>query len=299
MPELSFQHRRRMRAFGLAGGGAAAVAALLLAALIALTAGPRPSLAQASAPLLRAPDGRALAMTFEADFRRPQDAPGRSRLWRTTYGDGHDNGPSQRNISSNHELQVYIDPDYAAELNPLAVRDGVLEITARPTPEIQAAKLWGFRYISGLITTQPSFAQRYGYFEISARLPQGKGLWPALWMLPADMTWPPEIDIMESIGDPLTAYMSVHGKAASPYTKQVTLADRGFHTYAVSWDARELVWYVDGAEVSRQPTPPDMDKPMYLLANLAVGGIWPGAPDEATRFPATFAIRYIRAYKFA
>ena len=72
-----------------------------------------------------------------------------------------------------------------------------------------------------------------------------------------------------------------------------------FHTYAVSWDRDLLIWYVDGREVRRQPTPMDMHKPMYLLANTAIGGDWAGAPDATTPFPAHFVIDYIRAYRFA
>jgi beta-glucanase (GH16 family) len=153
--------------------------------------------------------------------------------------------------------------------------------------------------VSGLITTQPSFAQAFGYFEAGLQLPAGKGLWPALWLLPIDMTWPPEIDIMESIGDPLTAYMSTHSKAEADFTQKVAVDGPGFHTFAVSWDPGSVVWYVDRRVVARKPTPADMHKPMYLLANLAVGGTWPGAPDDSTRFPARYRIAFIRAYRFA
>ena len=76
------------------------------------------------------------------------------------------------------------------------------------------------------------------------------------------------------------------------------ISPNGFHIFAASWDPQEIIWYVDGREVRRQPTPPDMNKPMYLLANLAVGGHWPGAPDASTSFPARMSIDYIRAYKF-
>jgi beta-glucanase (GH16 family) len=93
--------------------------------------------------------------------------------------------------------------------------------------------------------------------------------------------------------------MSVHSTTGEPYTKEVKLADNGFHTFAVSWDSQQLIWYVDGTEVSRRATPADMHKPMYFLANLAVGGVWPGAPDSTTSFPANFLLEYVRAYKFA
>jgi beta-glucanase (GH16 family) len=118
-------------------------------------------------------------------------------------------------------------------------------------------------------------------------------------MLPADQTWPPEIDIMESIGDPGTVYASIHSTNAPAFTQSVSLARGGFHTFAVSWDAQRIEWFVDGAPVATRSTPADMNKPMFLLANLAVGGAWPGAPDTSTRFPAALSIRYIRAYQFS
>ena len=163
-----------------------------------------------------------------------------------------------------------------------------------------SAQLGGYRYFSGLISSQPSFAQTYGYFEMRAKIPRGKGLWPAFWMLPADFSWPPELDVMESIGDPSAYYTTAHSAVTKMAAGLKTdIAPDAFHTFAVAWDEKQIVWYVDGREVNRQPTPPDMHKPMYLVANLAVGGNWPGSPDGATRFPARMTIDYIRAYRFA
>jgi beta-glucanase (GH16 family) len=131
-----------------------------------------------------------------------------------------------------------------------------------------------------------------------AELPQGKGLWPAFWMLPKDGGWPPEIDIVESIGDPGHVYMTAHSKFGKAHGIEANITPNVFHTFAVSWDRHELIWYIDGTETGRMRTPDDMHKPMYLLANLAVGGRWPGAPDATTRFPAKLMIDYIRAYRF-
>lgn len=237
-------------------------------------------------------------MSFDQGFTGPGAALP-SRVWRTTYGDGRTDDIGSRTIASNGELEVYVDPEFRGlGLNPFQLHDGVLSILASPLTPAEGARLGGRQYASGLISTQPSFSQLYGYFEIRAELPRGKGLWPALWMLPADMSWPPEIDIMESIGDPRTVYASLHTKTGDGFTQDVQLAGAGFHTYAVSWDSRQLIWYVDGREVVRKPTPADMHEPMYLLANLAVGGRWPGAPDRTTRFPAAFSIQFVRAYRF-
>jgi beta-glucanase (GH16 family) len=292
------------------GGAIVRIAATLaVLALLALAFLARPSAGAAGgapadeSPLTASPDHRPLKLTFGSDFQSFAANPGRDRIWRTTYGDGKENGPAARTLSGNSEQELYVDPAFgerigAPKLNPFSETGGVLRITAKPADPALAAKLAGLRYVSGMISSQPSFSQLYGYFEARAKLPAGKGLWPALWMLPADMSWPPEIDIMESIGDPLTAYMSVHSTTEAAHSQKTMLADSGFHTFAVSWDPRQIIWYVDGVEVARRPTPADMHKPMYLLANLAVGGNWPGSPDSATAFPASFQIAYVRAYQF-
>jgi beta-glucanase (GH16 family) len=243
-------------------------------------------------------------MTFHDEFDQFRPWNGKTGLWRTTFGDGKLTGVEQRTLQANGELEVYVDADMADAagkigVDPFKVKDGVLEITAARTTPPVAARLKNYGYTSGLITTQPSFSQRYGYFEMRARLPQGKGLWPAFWLLPADLSWPPEIDVMESVGDPTRAYVTAHSKTAKAEGIEVRLTPGEFHVFAVSWGPEMLVWYVDGREVGRQPTPPDLNKPMYMLANLALGGGWAGAPDGTTPFPATYAIDYIRAYRFA
>ena len=168
-----------------------------------------------------------------------------------------------------------------------------------PTPPELRPLLKNYAYMSGVITTQPSFSQTYGYFEMRAKLPRGKGLWPAFWLLPLDQSWPPEIDVMESIGDPSQVYVTTHSKTTKAPGFEPKIAPDEFHTFAVSWDASDVIWYIDGKEVGRHATPADMHKPMFMLANLAVGGNWPGRPDASTRFPATYEIDYIRAYRFA
>jgi len=260
--------------------------------------------AQDEVPLRATPDGRALVLTFADEFDSFRPLRGRSGVWRTTFGDGTHLGLDRRSLPTNGELQLYVDPDISGargslNLNPFSVRDGVLEITAAPTPPELKPLLNNYAYMSGVITTQPSFTQTYGYFEMRARLPRGKGLWPAFWLLPADQSWPPEIDVMESIGDPSQVFVTTHSKATKAEGFERRIAGDEFHTFAVSWDANDVVWYIDGKEAGRHKTPADMHKPMYMLANLAVGGNWPGAPDARTRFPATYEIDYIRAYRFA
>ena len=124
-------------------------------------------------------------------------------------------------------------------------------------------------------------------------------MWPAFWLLPADFDWPPEIDVMESIGDPSKVYVTAHSKprrTAGPRSLSRLMASTPTRSAGTP---RQLVWFVDGREVKRLPTPSDMHKPMYMLANVALGGDWAGAPDATTPFPPHYVIDYIRAYRFA
>jgi hypothetical protein len=288
--------RTRSRRAG--GGGKLAALGLALALAACLKA---PSTAAATAPLSRSPDGRPLVMTFSDEFdsfRRWSNGKG---VWRTTYRDGHAADEFDvRTLKNNKEVELYVDPEFAhLGLDPFRVRGGMREIRAEPAPPQAQAALRGYRYVSGLITTQPSFSQTYGYFEMRAKLPAGKGVWPAFWLVPKDLSWPPEVDIMESVGDPSKYYVTYHSNVAKDSGTEVPIAPEQFHTFAASWDARNVIWYVDGREVKRLPTPPDMHKPMFMVANLALGGDWAGSPDATTPFPATYSIDYIRAYRFA
>src|SRR4051812_466582 len=213
----------------------------------------------------------------------------------------------------NNELEWYVDPTYQpsngepALPNPFSIADGILDITAAPTdPSIQSL-IDGQQYTSGMINTFHSFSQTYGYFEMRAELPAGQGIWPAFWLLPQDGSWPPEIDIMEMLGDdPETLYTTVHSLAPgqtpgnhtmSQGVSNVAEMSSGYHTYGVDWQPDMLTFYFDGQEVYRTPTPADLNKPMYMIANLAIGGTWPGDADSTTRFPAQMNIDYIRAYQ--
>ncbi len=264
-----------------------------------------------SDPLSKSPDGRALSLAFSDDFDIFNRWTGHSGTWRTTFRDGRaDDDFELRSLKWNKELELYVDPDMRAGgdgrtpgavlgLNPFTVANGQLSITARPAPNELSGRLQGYRYISGLISSQPSFSQTYGYFEMRAKLPRGKGVWPAFWLLPADLSWPPEIDVMESVGDPSRVYVTAHSNAAKAAGTEVGVTPDAFHVFAVSWDPQNLIWFVDGREVKRQSTPPDMHRPMYILANVALGGDWAGAPDASTPFPVALTIDYIRAYRFA
>lgn len=279
------------------GGGQAV--ALLLALTLGACAPPRAS--AAAGPLKTSPDGRPLALAFDDEFDSFRPWIGGKGVWRTTYKDGRAADEFDlRTLKGNKEAQLYVDPGFQRlGLNPFHVANGVLEIRAEPAPQGAQAALRGYRYVSGVITTQPTFSQTYGYFEMRAKLPRGKGVWPAFWLLPADLSWPPEVDIMESVGDPSKYYVTYHSNAAKDGGTEVPITPDAFHVFAVSWDSKDVVWFVDGREVKRLPTPPDMHKPMFMVANVALGGDWAGQPDASTPFPASLSIDYIRAYRFA
>ncbi len=169
----------------------------------------------------------------------------------------------------------------------------------------------GKNYTSGAITSYGRFSQTYGYFEMRAKIPEGRGLWPAFWMLPQSQAWPPEIDIMEILGqDPRIVHQTLHyldpalvtsanpsGKTANGHAFTGPDFSYDYHTYALSWRPEALIFYVDGVERHRI-TNFVPNTPMYILANTAIGGQWPVPPDFTTPFPSYYDIDYIRAYKY-
>ncbi len=193
-------------------------------------------------PLAAAPDGRALTLVFADDFQVFQPWNDRGGVWRATLGDGLLFSREREDPALRSESADASAPGVAG-LDPFSIDRGVLEITAQPTPANAMTAVEDYPYVSGLISTQPSFAQTYGYFEMRAELPRGKGLWPAFWMLPKDDSWPPEIDIVESIGDPSRVYMTAHSKHGKSASVEARVTPNAFHTFAVSWDpaAADLV----------------------------------------------------------
>lgn len=250
------------------------------------------------------PAAQGWPISFAEDFHQLDISEGSGHRWQSQFVFG------QRTLPTNHESELYVDPSFTGTgktplgLNPFAVHDGTLTITASEADPALRAKLGvsGARYLSGLLTTAQSFQQTYGYFEMRAKTPSGKGLWPAFWLLPPDGKWPPEIDVMEVLGhDPAKLYVSAHTAESGQHkgiTKALKVPDTsaGFHTYGVLWTRQDLTWFFDGCRVAGLPTPADLHGPMYMLINLAVGGTWPGYPDRSTRFPAEFKVQQVRAF---
>lgn len=242
-------------------------------------------------------DSSTFHLSFDDEFNSFTSSPNGSTGWQTTYYFGG------RSLPSNGEQEYY--SDSTVGVNPFSVQNGELTITAAPgsNPE-------GLAYNSGLITTEGDFTQTYGYFEIRAEVPAGQGMWPGFWLLPADKSWPPEIDVLEAFGATNAngegGANQVHVNAISHALTDtgnssgggewVTIPDNiytGYHTYGVDWEHDYITFYIDGTEVYQVATPSDMNKPMYMLANVAVGGPWVG---NATGEAGQMKIDYIRAY---
>ena len=239
------------------------------------------------------------ALAFDDEFDSFQSSPrGGSVGWATELPFWN----AEHTLSGNNEAEYYVDSSQPN--SPFSVTNGVLNIQASAASTTGANPL-GLAYNSGAITTYKSFSQLYGYFEIRAQLPGGAGLWPAFWLMPTNFKPGPEIDAFEVLGDrPNVLYASVHGATPGSSVEQpVLVADTSaaFHTYGVDWGPQKTVFYMDGQVIATIATPADMDVPMYMILNLAVGGTgsWPGAPTAQTQFPANLKIDYVHAYQTA
>src|SRR5690348_9621237 len=238
-------------------------------------------------------DLSAFKLTYDDEFNSFDSSPDGSHGYQTTFYFGG------RSLPSNGEQEYY--SDSTVGVNPFSLQNGELTITAAPgsNPE-------GLAYNSGLITTEGSFTQQYGYFEARIEAAQGQGMWNGFWMLPADKSWPPEIDIMEAFGadngrgeggafqnhvNSITHDYSTGGGGNWVATPS-SIYD-GYHTYGVDWEADYTTFYMDGQEIYKVATPSDMHSPMYLLNQLAVGGPWVGNANGET---GQEKIDYIRAY---
>jgi beta-glucanase (GH16 family) len=215
----------------------------------------------------------------------------------------------------NQERQYYTDRAENVSLDGA----GNLVITARAEPASSSRRCWygSCRYTSARLKTKGKLETTYGRFEARIRVPRGQGIWPAFWMLGADIDrvdWPRcgEIDVMENIGrEPSIVHGTIHGpgySGASGISGADTLATGpladDFHVFAVEWAAGEIRWLFDGAEYHRI-TPADLpagapwvfDHPFFMLLNVAVGGGWPGDPDSSSVLPQEMRVDYVRVYR--
>jgi len=245
----------------------------------------------------RADPGWSLA--WEDDFNQPDGSSPDSAKWDFSIGTGN-------NGWGNFECQYY-----TTRTNNVRVENGRLVINAL------AEEFRGRHFTSARLLTKGKWLWTYGRFEARIKIPRGQGVWPAFWMLGANIDavgWPRcgEIDIMENIGrEPTLVHGTIHGPGYSggkskgglcSLPNDSTFAD-DFHLYAVEWTTNQIRWYVDSQHyfsVTPASLPPGtawvFDQPYYLLLNLAVGGKWPGNPDATTVFPQSMIVDYVRVY---
>lgn len=257
--------------------------------------------------------------TSEETSAAVPELDGYSLLWNDEF-DGETMDETKWNYEphqpgwTNNELQ-----EYTTSTDNVFVRDGNLVLKAIKTEKDGKAY-----YTSGKVTGQNKTDFLYGKVVVSAKVPEGKGLWPAIWMMPKNENvygqWPKcgEIDIMESLGnDTSISYSTIH--YGEPHAEQQgTITKTGaesfsakFHEYSVEWEPGEMRFYTDDelvltvndwfTAISGQdelPYPAPFDQPFFVQLNLAVGGNWPGNPDASTDFSkAEFLIDYVRVYQ--
>lgn len=263
-----------------------------LAVALAACAGPAP---QPGGPRLAPPPGHQLVWSDEFD----RDGLPDPRKW------SHDTGRNREGWYNN-ELQYYA----GARAENTVVRDGRLHLTARHETLAGAADWGGQHYTSARLITRGLAAWTYGFFEIRARMPCGKGTWPALWLVGAGGRWPEdgELDIVEHVGsNPERISSAVHTAAAAGGTAVsgkmwVPDACQAMHDYQMLWTA-EGVWFgVDGVVHWHYPRPATdprawpFDRPQFLVMNIAVGGDL-GGPVDAAAFPVTMEVAHVRVYQ--
>ncbi|MFA6542076.1 MAG: glycoside hydrolase family 16 protein [Bacteroidota bacterium] len=202
------------------------------------------------------------------------------------------------NGGGNNELQYY-----TARKENSYIDSGALVIEAKQENYL------GKNYTSARMRTIYRGDWKYGRFDIRAKLPFGKGLWPAIWMLPTYWEyggWPAsgEIDIMELLGDNIKKiYGTIHYGETTHLQKggNYTLPSGNFvetyHLFTVVWDSAGFEWYVDGIKYYSTAMGKPFDKEFHILLNVAVGGNWPGYPDDSTVFPQKMIVDYVRVYK--
>ena len=211
----------------------------------------------------------------------------------------------------NNEKQYYL----GNSIENSVVKNGVLRIIALKKEHKN------LKYTSAKLTTYGKLSVQYGKIDVMAKLPRGKGNWPAIWMLPESIqkkseSWPlcGEIDIMEHVGkNPNSMHTSLHsalynhikGTQITHFEKLQDVFDT-FHKYGIEWSKESIKFFVDDklffesykGQENRVATNEGwpFDKPYYLILNLAIGGNWGGEVDDSI-FPNEMQIDYVRIYQ--
>jgi beta-glucanase (GH16 family) len=260
---------------------------------------------------MRAALSLAVALGFAACAAA--DIPGWKLVWSDEFTGADGSAPDAAKWAydtggggwGNNELQYYTD-----RRDNSRIEGGILVIEAR------AENFGGRNHTSARLLTRNKASWTYGRIEARIKVPRGRGIWPAFWMLGTDIGsvgWPNcgEIDIMENIGSvPATLHGTIHGPgysggngiSGSTILASGALAD-DFRIYAIEWEENRIRWFLDGVPYFTV-TPASLpggapwvfDKPQFLILNIAVGGNWPGSPDATTVFPQRMAVDYVRVY---
>lgn len=232
-------------------------------------------------------------LTFREEFEVPLDVS----AW----------GPGTRWIAHTPWAGDFGDARFADPRSdfPFTVKDGILHIEARKDEK--------GKWSSGLLASNDprgnGFSQQYGYFEMRAKLPPGPGVWPAFWLCSsynrkdkaAGRDGSVEIDVLEYYGRaPCSFTATVHTWLPKPHRSEGhTITTRsyevssGFHTYGCMIDPQQITMYFDGIKVWQCKTPPEHNKPLMVLLNLALG---PGWPIDKTPNPSIMEVDYVRVY---
>ena len=233
-----------------------------------------------------------MSLIWSEEFDGPAGSPVDPDIWQPEVG-GHGWG--------NEELQYYTEGTENASLDGA----GNLAIVVRRSDS---------QYTSARLVSKDRVAFTYGLVQARIKLPTGRGIWPAFWMLGQNIDevgWPQcgEIDVMENVGQsPGVVHGTVHGPGYSGSSGVTAWHDGGrslagdFRVYSVDWERDRIRWFLDD-ELYSTVTPADLrgnpwvfDHDFFLLVNVAVGGTLPGNPDPSVSFPQTMLIDYIRVY---
>ena len=234
-------------------------------------------------------------LTFDDEFDSLTLNNGSGGTWSPAFPYSP-NGSTDGTLSS-YQVNPLWGPTSASDANPFSIDNGVLSMAIKPTPD-DVKGVVSTPFIAGRLLTDRSFTQTYGYFETRAKLSNAAGVVSAFWLLPADGSWPPELDAAEVLGsNPDTLVLTAHSDSGtSPQWTDIPDASQDFHTYAVDWEPDKLTWYFDGKQVAQQDTPSDMNKPMFMQLSTVVGtsSTWAGAPNSGET--GQMQVDYVRAY---
>jgi beta-glucanase (GH16 family) len=213
----------------------------------------------------------------------------------------------EKGFVRNNEAQFYTDD----RRENARIENGRLIVEARKD------NFGGHPVSSASLTTQGLASWTYGRIEVRAKIPTGKGTWPAIWMLGDNISkigWPKcgEIDILENVGyDPDKAVFTVHstkkdGTDHGAWGESITSPglSKEYHLYGLEWTPAGMTWLFDGKPVHTytKSDPHDVawvfDKPQYLILNLAIGGAWGGQQGiDQSIYPSRFEVDYVRVYQ--